>query len=197
MCPDAAAARDAETAIARNLTGAGEQGAHEARWYACYTRSRHEKQVDRLLRQRGIESYLPVVPRVRQWKDRKKLVAWPLFPSYVFGRFGLEELHQVLSTPGVATVVRANGQPVPIAAEDVENVRRFAAALADHEMDLEVRPFLREGQWVEVTDGPFEGVRGVVIERRNRRRVLVGLEAIGQGLEIDVDTRLLRPMAAP
>lgn len=187
-----------ETPIARNLTQEGGPDLHsEPRWYACYTRSRHEKQVDRLLRQRGIESYLPVVPRLRQWKDRKKLVEWPLFPSYVFGWFALGELHEVLSTPGVATVVRTNGQPVPIATEDVENVRRFAAALAEQDTELEVRPFLAEGQWVEVMEGAFQGVRGVVIERRNRRRVLVGLEAIGQGLEIDVDTRLLRPIVAP
>ena len=187
-----------ETLIARNLTQEdGPDLQRDPRWYACYTRSRHEKQVDRLLQRRGIESYLPVVPRVRQWRDRKKVVAWPLFPSYVFGWFALNDLHQVLSTPGIATVVRANGQPVAIAAEDLENVRRFAAALADHDGELDVRPFLVEGQWVEVMNGPFVGVRGVVIERRNRRRVLVGLEAIGQGLEIDVDTRSLRPIAAP
>jgi transcription antitermination factor NusG len=169
----------------------------EPRWYACYTRARHEKQVDRLFRQRGIESYLPMVPQLRQWKDRKKVVEFPLFPSYLFGHFPLTDLHEVLSTPGVATVVRANGQPVPIASEDLENVRRFATALADHAVELEVRPFLAEGEWVEVWDGPFAGVRGVVVERRNRRRVLVGLEAIGQGLEIDVDTRLLRRVGAP
>ena len=184
--------------FARILTGEPQSGERlEPRWYACYTRARHEKQVDRLFRRRGIESYLPMVPQLRQWKDRKKVVEFPLFPSYLFGHFSLTDLHEVLSTPGVATVVRANGQPVPIAAEDVANVRRFAAALAAHEVELDVRPFLVEGQWVEVTDGPFEGVRGVVIERRNRRRVLVGLEAIGQGLEIDVDTRSLRPIAAP
>jgi transcription antitermination factor NusG len=167
----------------------------ETRWYACYTRARHEKRVDGLLEQRGIESYLPLVPQIRQWKDRKKVVGFPLFPSYVFGRFALSDLHDVLSIPGVATVVRANGRPVSIADEELENVRQFVRVLGEQEVELDVRPFLAEGQWVEVVDGPFRGVRGVVIERRNRRRVLVGLKAIGQGLEIDVNTRLLRPIA--
>ena len=184
--------------VARKLTAAGMAVDLEVpRWYACYTRARHEKQVDRLLVRRGIESYLPTVPRMRQWKDRKKLVAFPLFPSYVFGLFPLTQLHEVLATPGIATVVRANGQPVPIASDEVENVRRFALALAGQDVELDVRPFLAEGQWVEVYEGPFKGVRGVVRERRNRRRVLVGLGAIGQGLEIDVDTRLLRAITAP
>jgi hypothetical protein len=40
-------------------------------------------------------------------------------------------------------------------------------------------------------------VTGIVVERRNKRRVLVGLAAIGQGLEIDIDTRLLKAISSP
>lgn len=166
----------------------------EPHWYACYTRARHEKQVGVLLQQRGFESYLPLVPRTRQWKDRKKLVEFPLFPSYVFGRFTLKELHGVLSTPGISTIVRTNGYPTPIPERDIENVRRFATAISETGIEPEQRPFLVEGQWVKVLDGPFEGIEGIVIEQRGRKRVLVGVEAIGQGLEIDIDTRLLKPI---
>lgn len=163
-------------------------------WYACYTRARHEKQVEQLLRQRGYESYLPLVPQLRQWKDRKKLVEFPLFPSYVFGRFTLKELHGILTTPGISTIVRTNGYPTPIPDRDILNVQRFAQAIAQTGIETEQRPFLVEGQWVRVLEGPFEGVEGVVIEQRGRKRVLVGVEAIGQGLEIDIDTRLLKPI---
>lgn len=166
----------------------------EPHWYACYTRARHEKQVEAQLRQRGLDSYLPVVKQVRQWSDRKKAVQFPLFPSYVFGRFTLSEVHAVLTTPGVSTIVRANGYPTPIPAGDLENVRRFVAAIAELGLDPDPRPFLTEGQWVRVQEGPFEGVEGVVVERRGRKRVLVGLAVIGQGLEVDIDTRLLKPI---
>lgn len=169
----------------------------EPRWYACYTRARHEKQVEALLRRRGIESYLPVVPRVRAWKDRTKLVEWPLFPSYVFACFTLREVHAVLTTPGVSTIVRTNGVPAPIPAAELENVRRFAAAAAQVRTEPELRPLVREGQWVRVKDGPFRGVEGQVVECRGRRRVLVGLGAIGQGLEFDIDTRRLMVIAPP
>jgi transcription antitermination factor NusG len=164
----------------------------EPRWYACYTRARHEKQVSRLLQERGFETFLPLVPRVSQWKDRKKVVEWPLFPSYVFGRFHLTDAYRVVGTPGVATLVKANDRPAWIADEELENIRRFARALAGGNVELEHRPFFSEGEWVEVIDGPFRGVRGVVVQRRNRRRVLIGLKAIGQALEIDIDTQALR-----
>lgn len=166
----------------------------EPHWYACYTRARHEKQVETQLRQHGFESYLPVIQQVRQWSDRKKVVQFPLFPSYVFGRFTLREVHAVLTTPGVSTIVRAGGYPTPIPDGDLENVKRFARAIAETGLEVEAQPFLTEGQWVRVQDGPFEGVEGVVVERRGRKRVLVGLAAIGQGLEIDFDTRLLKPI---
>lgn len=163
-------------------------------WYACYTRARHEKQVSRLLQERGLETFLPLVPRVSQWKDRRKTVEWPLFPSYVFGRFAPEDMQRVLATPGVAGLVRTNGRPARIDDEELENVRRFARALSGGKVEVEQRPFLAEGEWVEVMDGPFQGIRGIVVQRRNRRRVLIGLKAIGQALEIDIDTRVLRPV---
>ena len=183
--------------MAETLRASGEARSADAepRWYACYTKARHEKRVDALLRERGIETFLPLVPRVSQWKDRKKMVDWPLFPSYVFGRFALTDTHRVLSVPGVATLVKANGRPVWIVESELENVRLFARALATGDVEPEPRPFFAEGEWVEVMDGPFKGVRGVVEQQRGRRRVLIGLKAIGQGLEIDIDTSALRPLS--
>lgn len=166
----------------------------EPRWYACYTRARHEKRVDALLRERGIETFLPLVQRERQWADRKKLVEFPLFPSYLFGRFTLRGVHQVLTTPGVSTIVRTGGRPTPIPDEELDNVRLFAEALSLSGIDPEPRPYVEEGQQVRIKSGPFEGVTGVVVERRGRKRVLVGLEAIGQGLEIDIDRAALQPI---
>lgn len=163
------------------------------RWYACYTRSRHEKRVEDQLAQRGFETYLPLLARARQWSDRQKVVEFPLFPGYVFGRFALEHIHQVLTVPGVATVIRHNGVPSPIADEELENVRRFVTALGETGQVPEPRA-LEPGQPVRVMRGPFEGVEGVVVERRGRRRVLVGLKTIGQGMEIDIDGQSLDPL---
>jgi len=46
---------------------------------------------------------------VRQWADRKKRVGFPLFPGYVFARFELRNVHEVLHTSGLVTIVRNNG----------------------------------------------------------------------------------------
>jgi len=99
--------------------------------------------------------------------------------------------------PGVSTIVRVNGRAVPIPEEELENVRLFAQALRGGEAELERRPFIEEGQWVEVLDGPFRGVRGIVVQHRGRRRVLIGVKAIGQALEVNIDTGALRPIPPP
>lgn len=177
--------------------GGGASAVAEPRWYACYTRARHEKLVDRLLGERGFETFLPLMPRVSEWKDRKKVVEWPLFPSYVFGRFSQADMTRVLSTPGVAALVRSNGRPAPIADDELRNVRRLVQVLSTGAGEPEHRPYIAEGEWVEVTGGPFQGLRGVVVQQRNRRRVLIGIKAIGQGLEVDIDTKALRPVAGP
>lgn len=178
----------------RTLGTAEAGGDPGGRWYACYTRARHEKRAFLGMLERGIEGFLPLLPRVSQWKDRRKLVEWPLFPSYVFSRLGPTELYSVLTVPGVAGLVKHNDRPAVIPDGELENVRRFAQALAGGDVQAEHRPFFAEGEWVEVTDGPLQGVRGVVVERRTRTRVLVGLRAIGQGMEVDVNVQLLRPI---
>lgn len=169
----------------------------EARWYACYTRARHEKRVDGYLTRSGVESYLPLVPRLSHWKDRKKWVAWPLFPSYVFARFTLRHMHEILVVPGVSTIVRSRGYPTPIPEDELANVRRFADAAVAAGVCPEVVPLVSEGDWVRIREGAFRGVEGRVVERRGRRRVLVGLRPIGQGLEVDVEARLLQVIPAP
>lgn len=173
------------------------QSVVEPQWYACYTKARHEKRVSAALEQRSLESYLPVLVRLRQWKDRRRLVEFPMFPSYVFVRALPEDLPLVTAVPGVCSIVRRQGEPVVIPARELENVRRFADGLRQAGGEPEPTAYLAEGQWVEVTAGPFQGVRGVVVEHRNRRRVVVGLQAIGQGLEVDVDASILSPVTEP
>jgi transcription antitermination factor NusG len=166
--------------------------ATEARWYACWTRARHEKRVQQMLEERGIETFLPLVERERQWRDRRKRVEFPLFPSYVFGRFPLHESVRVLSIPGIAGLVKNNGRPAPIPEDELDNVRRFAQLLRAGGIEPEPCAYYSQGDEVEVVAGPFAGLRGIVSEQRGRRRVVIGLKAIGQGLVVDIDARQLK-----
>lgn len=149
-----------------------------------------------ILLERGIESYLPLIPKESRWKDRLKVVDWPMFPSYVFGRFALDDTGRVLSIPGVVSLVRAAGRPVAIDDEDLANVRLFARGLHGGRVKVEHRSYFAEGEPVEILSGPFQGVRGEIVEDRGRRRVLVGVKQIGQGTIVDVEAGTLRSLPA-
>ena len=79
------------------------------RWYAIYTRSRNEKKVSMQLEERGLEHFLPLVPQLRYWKDRKKIVNMPIFPGYVFVNIKLSEKIRVLRTNGVVGLLSLMG----------------------------------------------------------------------------------------
>ena len=82
------------------------------RWYAIRTRSRAEKVVREQVMQRGMESFLPMMTRVSQWKDRRKRIDWPLFPGYCFARFSGDQRLLILQSPGVVEIIgSALGRP--------------------------------------------------------------------------------------
>jgi len=53
-------------------------------WYVVRTRAQHENVVRDQITSQSIEVFLPLVDRMRQWKDRKKLVTFPLFPVKIY-----------------------------------------------------------------------------------------------------------------
>lgn len=160
-------------------------------WFACRTRARAEKQVARLLDERGIECYLPLVDRERQWADRTKVVAFPLFPGYVFARFELTALHDVITTPGVVTVLRPNGYPTPVRDDEVEAIRALVRGANETGSPPEPADYLEPGDPVVVTDRPFEGMRGVLIEHRGGARVAVRIDALRQAASVALDRSVL------
>jgi transcriptional antiterminator RfaH len=165
-----------------------------SRWYGCYTRARHEKQVDRVLQRRAIESFLPLVHRMRQWKDRRTLVSFAMYPGYVFARFSRDQAHAVLSIPGVVGLVRTDGRPAPIPDEEIDSLRRFSEALVSGGGQPEMVSLPEVGGRVRISSGPFEGIRGTVVDRRGRRRIIVGLDLLRRGLEVDFPAEVLEPV---
>lgn len=154
-------------------------------WYALYTRHRFEKRVAARLDEKGIENFLPLQTVVRQWSDRRKKVEQPLFNCYVFVRIHLQKRLSALDTGGVVRMVTFAGAPSPIRDEEIEAVRRILSG----EVEYESTPAYEfdSGQKVEVVRGPLRGIRGRFVEHRGRRKLLVNIDQISQGICIEVD----------
>jgi transcription antitermination factor NusG len=172
------------------------QSAADSKWYACYTRGKHENKVASHLDSRSIETFLPVQRHDVQWSDRRKTVQRPLFPSYVFARFAESELPQVLNTRGLVTILRTGSRLAAIADEEIANLRRFAEVLADRGIVPEREPLIEAGDRVRVVTGPFAGIEGVAVLRRGRKRLLVALSTVAEGLVVDLDGATLQVIGA-
>jgi transcription antitermination factor NusG len=160
-------------------------------WYALRTRSRHEKHVREQLETRGIEPFLPLVERWRQWKDRRKRVAFPLFPGYCFARFPLSQRVAVLATQGVVQILGNRDGPVPVPDAEIEAVRR----LVESTLPYDPHPYLTEGMQVEVIRGPLAGLRGLLLRKGARARLVIGVRLIQQGASVELDALDVVPVS--
>jgi transcription antitermination factor NusG len=155
-------------------------------WYALHTKSNFEGRVATHLEAKGIPSFLPAREELHQWKDRKRKIAIPLFPGYLFVRLAEHSSRlPILQTPGVARIVGQGPTPEPIPESEIEAVR---LVLASRERCL-AHPFLKEGSWVQVTRGPLKGVEGFLVRMKKLARVVISVNALSQAVAIEVADR--------
>jgi transcription termination/antitermination protein NusG len=151
-------------------------------WYVIRTRSRHEKTVRDQLATREVETFLPTVERWSRWKDRRKKVAFPLFPGYCFARFSLVDRLRVLNVAGVADLVSSGGRPEPVPDPEIEAIQRLARTT----LQYDPHPFLMEGMDVEVVRGPLTGVRGKLLRKDRVTRLVLAVTLIRQAAVVEI-----------
>jgi transcription antitermination factor NusG len=152
-------------------------------WYALYTRYHHEKTVEQHLVGRGFEVFLPLYKAAHRWKDRIKDVDMPLFPCYVFVHSGLERRADVVSVPGIHTLVSFAGQPAPIPVEEIEVLRTAVRSGSP----VEPYPFLKCGDRVRVKEGPLAGICGILVRKKSGWRLVLSVELLEQSASVEVD----------
>jgi transcription antitermination factor NusG len=154
-------------------------------WFAVYVKSRHEFFVNGELRKKGIETLLPSVTRLNQWKDRRKQVEVPLFPGYLFVALAPEpeEFLKVIKTQGAVTFVSLTpGHPTPVPSEEMESLK----ILLRSEATIDVYPHLQEGTPVRVTKGALRGARGILQQKHDQYVFLVSIELLGRSVAVRV-----------
>ncbi|MBO8131124.1 MAG: UpxY family transcription antiterminator [Candidatus Marinimicrobia bacterium] len=165
--------------------------AAEVRWYAVYTKSRHEKKVYEMLVKKNIEAFLPLKREYHQWSDRKKMVEEPLIRSYVFVHIPLQRSLDVLETQGAVKFVMFKGNYAPIPDFQIEALKRTL----QNGVVLEPVCYLKIGQLVEVIDGPLKGIIGRIQRIKSQDRFVISLDAIQYSFLVDINPILLKPIS--
>ncbi|HBO84736.1 MAG: hypothetical protein A2073_02960 [Deltaproteobacteria bacterium GWC2_42_11] len=155
-------------------------------WYALYVRSRHEFKISNRLADIGIDFFLPVVEKLRKWKDRKKLVDFPLFPGYLFVHIqkNYSDILTVLKIPGVVRFLGIlPGEPAPVPEEQIISLKK----IIENKRDIDPYPYLKEGQTVRIKRGPLAGVEGILVKRAGQHMLVLSVDIIQQGVSLKID----------
>jgi transcription antitermination factor NusG len=134
--------------------------------------------------------FLPLYAVARRWQDRLKNLSLPLFPCYVFIRGGMDRQHQILSTPGVFTVVGWAGHPAAIPESQIQGLRQ----MAESSTRFEPHPYLVCGDRVRIRSGTLRGLEGILVRKKNISRLVVSLEILGRSASVEIDASCLETL---
>ena len=151
------------------------------KWYAIYVKSRNEKKVFKTLDDIGIESFLPLITRMKQWSDRKKKVEEPLFRSYIFVNIPLSDYYKVLNVNGVVKFICFERKPVEVPENQIVAIQKYIADTDLHDVDYENIDF-KEGELVRIKSGQLKDLVGRFVKINGKHRVVID----GQSLPINI-----------
>lgn len=148
-------------------------------WYLVRTKRGKERSV-----RDQLEVILPQVflPMLRARVSRRGRTEWgasPLFPCYLFARFDLHERYfDVRYLPGVAGLVSAGADPIPVPPLVVDQIKRRGV---DGIVEAK-ESSLKKDDYVCVVEGPFRGYEAI-FERyvSSEERVAILLSTVGAG----------------
>lgn len=154
-------------------------------WYALYVKSRHEFVAQSELSKKNIETFLPAVRRLRQWKDRKKWLDFPLFPGYLFINVqpSPEYFLNALKTRGVISLVSTYpGCPTEVSPEEIYSLK----LLVSSGKDIDIYPHIKEGTKVRVKKGPLSGAEGTLSIKQDQHIFLVNIDLLGRSIGVKI-----------
>ncbi len=167
----------------------------ERHWHALYVRSRSEKKVLSQLEEMGIEAYLPLVTKIKQWSDRRKKIEEPLFKSYVFVPSNAKEYLPILNVYGVMRFVTFEHEAVVVPDNQIVAIKRFVDDYEHgEEFKMQNDEELKVGQMVRIINGPMKDLKGRLHTICNKRFLVVYIDAVGQYLHVTISRARVEPI---
>ena len=172
------------------LEGEGIRGDGQAKWYVVHTYSGHENKVkvniEKMVENRGMQDLIidivvPTEDRVEIKDGQRKIKTRKMFPGYVIIKMIVtnESWYLVRNTQGVTGFVGHGSEPIPLTDEEV---RRMGVE------NVSVRMDIKNGDYVDIINGPLDGFSGVVEEvdaARQKVRVIVSMFGRETPVELD------------
>ncbi len=154
-------------------------------WYVLYTHSRCEFKVEKSLQTKCIKTYLPVKKTIKQWSDRKKEITQPLFPGYVFIYATEKERLISLEEKQVVCSLCDAGKPAVVPEWQIDSLQKMIIV----NPEINVIEGLYKGLEIEINSGPFQGIRGVVVEIDSKNHLAISIELINRTVIVNLPAK--------
>ncbi len=162
-----------------------------AQWFAIWTHSQWEARVEEALRLKRYEVFFPNLRVASRRRDRRIVLARPLFPGYLFVRFvpSRETYLRVANTDGIVRILGDRWDALhPIADDQMEAVRRI---VTDGEGARAV-PWIRLGDRVRIAAGPLTGLEGFVLAARpGRSTFVISVDLLQRSVGVELADEIL------
>ena len=162
-------------------------------WYVIQTKPKREEEVNFYLSTKGLEIFSPLMETFILKHGGTNRELKPLFPSYIFGRFDVEEKYPLVRwARGVKRILGFGGYPVPVADEVVKLIKDKTDENGVVKRACNFQP----NDVIRVTSGPLKDLLGV-FERwvSDGERVRVLLSLIGYQPAVELHYSMLEKVA--
>jgi transcriptional antiterminator RfaH len=161
-------------------------------WYAVYVNVKHEKKVVHNLTEQGIIAYTPLVKKMQQWSDRKKMVEFPMLSGYVFVNIEDVEKEVILKCPGVYSFIKFNGIEAKIRDVEIAILKSIEESGYDVTQEAEELKLLDE---VEIIQGQLKGLKGTIVLIQNTNYVQIQLSSLQQNIKVKLPIHILKTVS--
>ena len=148
----------------------------DLKWFLIKTKPLNEAKIHTRLTEAGFEALYPKIHKKIRGKGR--IETRPLFPTYLFVRFAIEQFHTIRYTRGVARVISFGPEPEEVDQGIIDAVRGRMNEEGFVEL---IKPPVqwKPGQRIKIGEGPFAGVDAIFVEALpDHERVVLLLDAV-------------------
>jgi transcription antitermination factor NusG len=136
---------------------------------------------------KGFHIFLPKIDVWSRRAGKKHLISGPMFPGYLFLRHVMDKTSyiEVRKARGLVRILGERWDKpsvVPnVEIEAIQTTLRVSIPIMPH-------PYLREGQRVCITQGPLQGVEGILVQSKPAKGLLIiSVDLLRCSIAVEID----------
>ncbi|WP_157957926.1 transcription/translation regulatory transformer protein RfaH [Aliidiomarina celeris] len=165
-------------------------------WYLLHCKARQEERARLNIENQGYITCLPLLTREKILRKKRTQVNEALFPNYLFVQVNPNTVNfnALRSTRGINGVVRFGGVPAEVPEGIMREMLAMESAYEEQQQSgtKQIVSAFQPGSLVEVTEGPFTGLKAIYQLPKGEDRCLVLLDMLGKQQRIELEERVLR-----